>query len=50
MGMARAIAYVAAGFMIIPIGACATSNAGKRISGTQSTAPPNMVFEVRGVV
>lgn len=50
MSIARAFASVAAGLMVIPIGACASGDASKRMAITQTTAPPNMVFEVRGVV
>ena len=50
MGMVKAFAFVAAGLMVVPIGACVSGNGGKGMSVTQSTAPPNMVFEVRGVV
>ena len=50
MRNAKAFASVAAGLMVIPIGACASGDAGKRMTVTQSTVPPNMVFEVRGVV
>ncbi len=50
MDMVKAFAFVAAGLMVVPIGACAIGGAGKGMTVTQSTAPPNMVFEVRGVV
>lgn len=50
MGMARAFVYVAAGLVVVPIGACASRDAGRSMTMTQSTAPPHMAFEVRGVV
>lgn len=50
MGMVKAFAFITAGLMVVPIGACVSGDAGKGMTVMQSTAPPNMVFEVRGVV